>query len=137
MHIKRILHIGIAVAELESGKRLYHNVLGLPVSKEEVYQEDYNLCFLPVKETEIELFSDVNPGGPVAEIIDDLGGEGVHHIAFEVDDIHSAVEELKEQGIPMLDEVPKPGAEGTMIAYLHPSATHGTRIELVEVLKDS
>jgi methylmalonyl-CoA epimerase len=122
---------------MESGKRLYNNVLGLPVAKEEVYQEDYNLCFMPVKETEIELFSDVNPGGPVAQIINDMGGQGIHHIAFEVDDINSAVQELKDQGIPMLDDVPKAGAEGTMVAYLHPSATHGTMIELVEVLQET
>jgi methylmalonyl-CoA epimerase len=136
VHIKRILHLGIAVAEMESGKHLFHDILGLPVSKEEIYEDDYKLCFLPVKDTEIELFADVNPNGPVSGIINEIGGEGIHHIAFEVDDIDSAVKELHEMGIPMRDPVPKPGAEGTMIAYIDSSATHGTLIELVEVLQD-
>lgn len=121
---------------MDLAKHFYHNILGLPVSKEEIYQEDYKLCFLPVKETQIELFADVKPDGPVSNIIKDLGGEGIHHIAFEVDDIHLAVKELKELGMPMRDSVPKKGAEGTMVAFIDPSATHGTMIELVEVLPD-
>jgi methylmalonyl-CoA epimerase len=136
VHIKRIIHLGIAVADMESGKHFYHSVLGLPVSKEEIYQEDYKLCFLPVKDTQIELFADVNPNGPVSGIINEIGGEGIHHIALEVDDINLAVKELHELGIPMRDSVPKPGAESTMIAYIDPSATHGTLIELVEVLQN-
>jgi methylmalonyl-CoA epimerase len=136
VRIKRILHIGIAVAEMESGKHLFHNLLGLPVSKEEIYEEDYKLCFLPVKDTQIELFADVNSNGPVSDIINEIGGEGIHHIAFEVDDINSAVKELHELGIPMRDPIPRLGAEGTMIACINPSATHGTLIELVEVLQD-
>ena len=110
--------------------------MGLPVSKEEIYEKDYKLCFLPVKDTQIELFADVNQNGPVSDIINEIGGEGIHHIALEVDDINLAVKELHELGIAMRDPIPKPGAEGTMIAYIDPSATHGTLIELVEVLQD-
>jgi methylmalonyl-CoA epimerase len=135
MHIKRIIHIGVAVDSVKHAKRLFHQVLGLPIGGEEIYEGDIDICFLPVGDSSIELIAD-NPKtgtGKVKSFLEETGSEGIHHIALEVDNIESAVNELKGQGIPMIDEQPKPGAHGTRIAFINPSATHGVLIELVEV----
>ncbi len=138
MHIKRIIHIGVGVDAVTPAKRVFHQVLGLPIGAEELYEGDIDICFLPVGDSSIELIAD-NPEtgkGRVKALMGEAGGEGIHHIAFEVDDIESAVKELKAQGIPMIDEQPKPGSHGTRIAFINPSATHGVLIELVEVSKE-
>ena len=138
MNIKRIIHIGVAVNAVKPAKKLFHQVLGLPLGGKELYEGDIDICFLPVGDSSIELIAD-NPEtgkGRVKSLMGEDGGEGIHHIAFEVDDIESAVNELKAQSIPMIDEQPKPGAHGTRIAFINPSATHGVLIELVEVSQE-
>lgn len=134
MNVKRIIHIGAAVKDIEKAKEILSGLFGLPVRKEEIYQDEIKLCFLPVGDSQIELFADKNTDGPVSKIIENQGGEGIHHIALEVDDIDGAVEEIKERGLPLIDETPKPGAHGTRIAYIDPSATSGMLIELVQII---
>jgi len=134
MKIKRIIHIGVSTKDMEHVKKLFSGYLGLSISHEEVYEGDVDICFVPVGESQLEFFGDnkVTGRGRVAEVIAKQGAPGVHHIAFEVDDIDVAVKELKDSGMPMLDQEPKPGAHGTRVAYIDPSATYGVTIELVE-----
>ncbi len=135
MNIKRIIHIGVAVADMEQVKKLYTDILGLSVGHSEVYQDMSDICFLPVGDSQIELFADIRPGGLVSQIIAEQG-VGIHHIAFEVEDIEAAMRELKAKGMSVLDEKPKPGAHGTKVAFLDPSATHGVLIELVQQARE-
>ncbi len=133
MKVKRIIHVGLSAAHMRPVKRLYSDLLGLEVTHEEVLDGEIKLCFLPVGDSQIEIFADRRPPGPVTKIMAEQGGPGIHHLAFEVADIKAALEELKKKGVPLLDEEPKPGAHGTSIAFLDPRATHGVLIELVQV----
>ena len=129
----------MGVNAVKPAKKLFHQVLGLPIGNEELYEGDIDICFLPVGDSSIELIAD-NPEtgkGRSKSLMGESGGEGIHHIAFEVDDIESAVKELKAQGISMIDDQPKPGSHGTQIAFMDPSATHGVLIELVQVIGEA
>jgi methylmalonyl-CoA/ethylmalonyl-CoA epimerase len=132
MKITRISHLGIAVKELEPVKKLYGEDLKLHGHHEEVVEsQKVKVSFFQVGETNIELLLATSPESPVAKYVD-KNGEGIHHIAFEVEDIDSAVEELKAAGIKMIDEKPREGAHGARIAFIHPKATHGVLIELCQ-----
>ena len=133
MNIKRIIHIGITAEKMEPVKKFYSETLGLPISREELYDKSTDICFLPVGDSFIEIFSDncETGNGTVAEYIKQRGGEGIHHIAFEVEDIYAAIDELKAKGIPIRDGDPRPGADGKVIAFLQPQNTFDTLIELV------
>jgi len=134
MKIKRVIHIGVMAHNVTQVKALYQGLLELPIGHEELYEGSVDICFLPVGDSSIEIFAD-NPNsgkGIVAEMIREQGGEGIHHIAFEVDDIEDAVKELKAKNVPIRDGDPTPGASGTMIAFLDPSITNGVLIELVQ-----
>ena len=131
MKVKRVDHIGVLVADLDKVKRLYAEVLGLPVRRQELYQGIANICFLPVGDTQFELVGDVRPDGEVMKVIAEHG-EGIDHIALEVEDIYQAIKELKARGIPVLNDPPKDGAEGTKVTFLDSKATYGVSIELVQ-----
>jgi len=92
--------------------------------------------FIPVGDSSMELLQDVSGSSTIRKFVD-KNGEGIHHIAFEVDDIHQAVAELKAKGIKLIDETPREGAHGMTIAFMHPKATHGILMELVQATKDS
>lgn len=128
--IRKIAHLGIAVKELGPLKRLYSDVLRLPVSDEEE-NEEMRWVFVPVGESSIELLQAKGDEGPIARFIR-KNGEGIHHVALEVEDIEAALQWLKESRVPMVDEAPRPGAHGSRIAFIHPKATHGVLLELVE-----
>jgi methylmalonyl-CoA epimerase len=132
MKIKRISHIGILVSGMESALRLYTDELGLRLQRRVAYQGVADIAFLPVEATELEIIADLPPAKEVSSLIAEKG-EGVHHIAFEVDNIREAMNELKDRGIPFRDPEPKPGAHGTLTAFMDPRATHGVLIELVQV----
>ncbi len=132
MKIKRILHIGILVSDMVPALSIYTDALGLEMSHRETYQDVADIAFLPVGQTDLELIGNLPPAKEVSEIIAEQG-QGIHHIAFEVEDIRVAVDELKTKGVPLRDPEPKPGAHGTTVAFIDPSATHGVLIELVEV----
>ncbi len=128
----RIDHIGIAVRSIDDTSRFYQKALGLSVgSREDLPEDGVTIAFVPVGETRIELLEPLTPDGPTARFLE-RRGEGIHHIAFAVPDVARALEDGRRAGYTPIDKVPRPGAHGSMIAFLHPRDTHGVLIELVE-----
>ncbi|MCL2009196.1 MAG: methylmalonyl-CoA epimerase [Synergistaceae bacterium] len=123
-------HIGIAVRSIDSALKFWEGGLGITcVGVEEVAEQKVKTAFLPINDTEVELLEPTADDGPVAKFIEKKG-EGIHHLAIRVDNLEKALAELKEQGVPMIDEKPRRGAGGAMIAFIHPSASGGVLIEL-------
>jgi methylmalonyl-CoA/ethylmalonyl-CoA epimerase len=135
MKIKRIAHLGVAVKDLDAALELFTGGLPLELTHTEDYQ-GMKIGFLPVGDSSIELLQDVSGSSAIRKYLD-KNGEGIHHIAFEVEDIHQAVAELKEKGIKLIDETPRPGAHGMHIAFMHPKATLGILMELVQPMGDA
>ena len=132
MKILKIDHLGIAVNSIEEGKQFWADVLGLPFEgSETVAEQKVTTAFFPISESEVELLESTAPDGPVAKYIEKKG-EGIQHVAFRVENIEEALAELKEKGIRLIDEIPRMGAGGAKIAFLHPKATHGVLVELCE-----
>ncbi len=130
--IKKISHIGIAVKDLNDALKLYKEALHLEVEGfEEVKDQKVKIAFIPVGETRIELLESTDPEGPIAKFIAKRG-EGIHHIAFEVDGIERALQELKGSEVQLIDEKPRMGAHKLKIAFLHPGSTKGALLELCE-----
>lgn len=130
--VSKIDHIGIAVNDLDEAVKLYKDVLGLELHGVEVVEEQkVKVAFLPVGGSEIELLESTSPEGPIAKFIESKG-QGIQHIAFQVDDIEEALEEMKAKGMRLIDEKPRYGAGGAKIAFLHPKSTGGVLIELCE-----
>lgn len=130
--VGKVDHIGIAVKSIDEALKFYEGVLGLECVEQEVVEEQkVKVSFLPIGDTEVELLESTDEDGPVAKFIE-RKGEGVQHIAYRVDDIEKAIEELKEKGIRMIDEKPRYGAGGAKIAFLHPKSTFGVLIELCQ-----
>ena len=132
MKILKIDHIGIAVTHLNESKKFWTDVLGLEFSGSETIEEqNVTTAFFPVGESEIELLESTASDGPVARYLKKKG-EGIHHIAFRVENIQAALQELKATGIKLIDEKPRKGAGGTKIAFIHPESTNGILVELCE-----
>ncbi|MCX5915768.1 MAG: methylmalonyl-CoA epimerase [Deltaproteobacteria bacterium] len=131
--IRKIAHIGVAVKNLEEVEKLYSEVLGLPITGREVWP-DNKVSFIPLGDTAIELLESVKPDGAIARHIEKRG-EGIHHIALEVDNIEEALAELKAKGLALIDQKPRRGAHDAKIAFLHPKGTHGVLLELCEPKK--
>lgn len=130
--VEKVDHIGIAVKDLEKALKFYEEILGLKCEGTEVVEEQkVKVAFLPMGDTEVELLESTEPNGPIAKYIEKRG-EGIQHIAYRVDNIEKAIEEMKEKGIRMIDEKPRYGAGGAKIAFAHPKDTYGVLIELCE-----
>ncbi|SHI48900.1 methylmalonyl-CoA epimerase [Desulfofundulus sp. TPOSR] len=130
--IKKIDHIGIAVKDLAKAIEFYEGLLGLKVTGTEVVEEQkVKVAFLPTGDSEVELLESTTPDGPIARFIE-KNGEGIQHIAFRVENLEQALEELKAKGVRLIDEKPRRGAGGARIAFLHPKSTFGTLVELCE-----
>lgn len=130
--IKKIDHIGIAVKDINEALKLYEGLLGLKVTDTEVVEEQkVKVAFFPTGDSEVELLQSTTPDGPIARYIE-KNGEGIQHIAFRVDNLEEKLEELKSKGVRLIDEKPRRGAGGAMIAFLHPKSTFGALIELCE-----
>ena len=130
--VNKVDHIGIAVSNLEESIKFYEEVLGLKLhGTETVEAQKVKVAFLPVGDTEIELLEATSPDSPIAKFIE-AKGQGVQHIAFKVDNIEVALEEMKAKGVRLIDEKPRYGAGGAKIAFLHPKSTNGVLIELCE-----
>lgn len=130
--VTKIDHIGIAVKNLDETLKFYEDVLGIIcTNKEEVDEQKVRVAFLPIGDTEIELLESTSDDGPIAKFIEKKG-EGIQHIAYQVDDIEKAIEELRQKDIRLIDEKPRYGAGGARIAFLHPKSTSGVLIELCE-----
>lgn len=128
----KINHIGIAVKNLETSMTLYRDVLGMSFEgTEEVTDQRVRVAFFSVGESRIELLEPTTPDSPVARFLE-KNGEGVHHVAYQVDDIAAALDELRRTGVRLIDEQPRRGAHGTQIAFLHPKATGGVLTELCQ-----
>lgn len=130
MKIKRLAHIGVAVKELDEVSKVYTEMLPLEMTSTDNVGE-LKTGFIPVGETNVELVMSTTPEGVMSKYVAKRG-EGIHHLAFEVEDIDLAVEELKQKGVPLTSEAAQPGAHGSKVIFLHPKATHGVLIELVE-----
>lgn len=136
MSVKKINHIGVAVESITETARFYKDVLGLAVEGEEtVAGQKVRVAFLTVGETRIELLEATAEDSPVKKFIDGKG-PGVHHLAFDVDDIEAELARLKGAGVRLIDETPRQGAHGTRIAFVHPKEARGVLVELTEQKHD-
>lgn len=130
--IAKINHIGIAVSSIEDALALYADVLGLTVGAIEVVEDQKTrTAIIPVGDSKIELLEATDAESPIARHIE-RRGEGLHHMAFEVADINDSLRLLQEKGIRLIDEQPRKGVENSTIAFLHPKATKGVLLELVQ-----
>ncbi len=130
--VNKVDHVGIAVKDLEQAKKFYTEMLGIPAMGEEVVAEQkVKVCFIPCGDSEIELLESTEPDGPIAKFIEKKG-EGIQHIALNVDNIENALADLKEKGVRLIDEKPRYGAGGASIAFVHPKSTGGILLELSE-----
>ena len=130
--MKKIEHIGIAVKDLEVSNLLFEKLFGVTAYKqEEVASEGVKTSFFRNGPNKIELLEATNPDSPIAKFIEKKG-EGIHHIAFDVEDIFSEIERLKKEGFVVLNEIPKKGADNKLVVFLHPKTTNGVLIELCQ-----
>lgn len=130
MKVSRIEHIGIAVENLDAAIPYYETLLGIKCyAIEEVADQKVKTAFFKVGETKIELLESTHPEGPIGKFIEKKG-QGIHHIAFAVDDVNIALQQANEAGIQLVDKQGRKGAEGLTIGFLHPKSTFGTLTEL-------
>jgi methylmalonyl-CoA/ethylmalonyl-CoA epimerase len=123
-------HIGIAVGDLEASLAFFRDVLGLELeAPEEVPSQRVRAHFLQAGEAALELVEPTAGDSPIAKFVD-RRGPGLHHVALRVDDIVAALAELKARGVRLIDEAPRPGAHNSLVAFIHPSSTHGVLVEL-------
>lgn len=135
MDMLKIEHIAIAVKDLSGSSPLFTQLLNKkPYKEETVVSEKVKTSFFQVGDTKIELLEPIGNEGPVAKFLE-TKGEGLHHIAFEVQDIKSEMERLKKEGFVLLSEEPKRGADNKLICFLHPKSTNGVLIELCQEVK--
>ena len=133
----KIEHIGIAVKDLEASNALFEKLLGVPHYKiEEVASEGVRTSFFKSGPNKIELLEAPKADSPIAKYLEKKG-EGIHHIAFAVEDIVSEIQRLKGEGFLVLNETPKKGADNKLVAFLHPKGTNGVLVELCQEIKES
>ncbi|MDG1871728.1 MAG: methylmalonyl-CoA epimerase [Flavobacterium sp.] len=133
--MNKIEHIGIAVKDLDVSNDLFEKLFGAPPYKSEaVASEGVMTSFFMNGPNKIELLAATNPDSPIAKFLEKKG-EGIHHIAFDVDDIVAEIERLIGEGFVILNEVPKRGADNKIVAFLHPKSTNGVLIELCQEIK--
>ena len=132
MALNKIEHLGIAVKDLEASNKVYEALFGVPAYKqEEVASEHVITSFFQVGPNKIELLQATSPDSAIAKFLE-KNREGLHHVAFDVDDIFAEIERLKGLGFRLIHEVPKDGADNKLIAFLHPSSTNGMLVELCQ-----
>ncbi|MGB9678925.1 MAG: methylmalonyl-CoA epimerase [Thermoanaerobacteraceae bacterium] len=132
--ISKIDHIGIAVKSIEEAAKFYEDVMGLKIKDIEIVEEQkVKTAFIPIGEGEFELLESTSEDGPIAKFIEKKG-EGIQHIALRVENIEQKLKDLKAKGIKLIDEVPRYGAGGAKIAFIHPKSTNGILLELCERL---
>lgn len=125
-------HVGIAVTTLAGALPAFEAALGVRATPpEEVADQNVRVVFLKTGESGVELLESTSPDGPIGKFVAKRG-EGIHHMSFLVDDLEAALQRCRDAGIALIDEHPRPGAEGKRIAFLHPRSTNGVLIELAE-----
>lgn len=131
----KIEHIGIAVADMEQAVKTYEQLLQTPCfKKEQVASEGVETAFFQLADSKIELLEAMNEDSPIAKFILKKG-EGIHHIAFEVEDIEAEMKRLSALGFQVLNEQPKRGADNKLVCFLHPKSAHGVLVELCQEIK--
>ena len=129
---KKVEHIGIAVRDLANSGPLFEKLFGSDIYKvEKVESEGVSTAFFQLGETKIELLEATNPNSSIAKFIDKRG-EGIHHIAYDVEDIRAEMKRLSEEGFTLLNEEPKPGADNKLVCFLHPKTTNGVLVEICQ-----
>ncbi len=130
--MNKIEHIGIAVKDIKESNELFTKLLGVqPYKEEAVESEGVITSFFQVGETKIELLEGTNENSPITKFIEKKG-EGVHHLAFDVDDIDAEIRRLEDEGFTLIHQTAKPGADNKLIAFLHPKSTNGVLVELCQ-----
>lgn len=130
--IKRIAHIGIAVKDLTDAQKTFETLLNLqPSHVERVEEQKVDVSSFHVDDTNLELTSGISEDSPISRFIEKRG-EGIHHMAFEVDDIHAELARLKAAGIRLIDEEPRMGADDFLVAFIHPKSAGGVLVELCQ-----
>ncbi|MFD2937937.1 methylmalonyl-CoA epimerase [Spirosoma flavum] len=134
--LTNVEHIGIAVRDIAASNEIFAKLLNVqPYKAETVASEGVNTSFFTVNQTKIELLEATNPDSPIAKFLEKKG-EGIHHIAFEVEDILAEMDRLRTEGFTVLNEVPKHGADNKLVCFLHPKGTNGVLIELCQEIKE-
>ena len=128
--VKKISHIGLAVDNLDEARVFFSENFALPVLEQESFGE-LLFSFIPVEGTDIELLQSTTPDGQIAKFIKKKG-QGIHHIAFEVDDIQGELDRLNGKGVRLINEKPYVNAHGDLVAFLHPKSTFGVLVELIQ-----
>jgi methylmalonyl-CoA/ethylmalonyl-CoA epimerase len=130
--VGKIEHIGIAVKDLDAANEVYSKLLGVdPYKSEGVESEGVMTSFFQTEVNKIELLAATNSDSAIAKFIEKKG-EGIHHIAFHVDDIYAEMDRLRKEGFVLLNEEPKMGADNKLICFVHPKGTHGVLVELCQ-----
>lgn len=130
--MNKIEHLGIAVHNIEASAKIYETLLGSACYKlEEVASEGVKTAFFQIGESKIELLEATNEESPIAKFLSKKG-QGIHHIAFDVSDIHTEIERLTNEGFELIHKTPKDGADNKLIAFLHPKSTDGILVELCQ-----
>ena len=128
----KINHLGIATKGIDEALKFWEDALGLEnVHTETVEDQKVRVAMLPIGESRIELLEPTSEDSPIQKFLEKRGG-GIHHVAVEVEDINAALLKLKQQGARLIDESPRIGAEGCLVAFVHPSAANGVLLELVQ-----
>ncbi|MGI9546068.1 MAG: methylmalonyl-CoA epimerase [Flavobacteriaceae bacterium] len=134
--MRKIEHIGIAVKDLEASNELFSKLFGTgPYKEEDVVSEGVKTSFFESGPNKIELLEGTSPDSPISKFIEKKG-EGIHHIAFDVGDIHAEIERLKGEGFIVLNESPKKGADNKLVAFLHPKSSNGVLVELCQDISE-
>jgi|SRR5690554_1344939 len=135
--MKKIEHIGIAVKSILEANKIYEALLGVaPYKSEKVESEGVETSFFKCGESKIELLEATNPDSPIAKFIE-IRGEGIHHIAFAVENIESEMARLQKEGFVLLNEKPKKGADNKLVAFLHPKSANGVLVELCQEIHNN
>lgn len=128
----KINHLGIATKGIDEALKFWENALGLEnVHTETVEDQKVRVAMLPIGETRIELLEPTSEDSPITKFLEKRGG-GIHHIAVEVQDIEASLAKLKSEGARLIDETPRVGAEGCLVAFIHPASANGVLLELVQ-----
>ena len=131
-HIKKIEHLGIAVKDINEANKLYEKLLGVPPYKQEAVESEAVITsFFKVGESKIELLASTKEDGPIGKFIAKKG-EGIHHIAFDVEDIYKELTRLETEGFQLINKEPKQGADNKLVAFIHPKSTNGVLVELCQ-----
>ena len=128
----KINHLGIATRDIAEALKFWGDALGLENANTEIVEDQkVRVAMLPIGESRIELLEPTSDDSPISKFLEKRGG-GIHHIAVEVDDIEASLAQLRSKGMRLIDETPRIGAEGCLVAFVHPSSANGVLLELVQ-----